>query len=499
MARLDRDRECVIVRIVYDGTARSGKTTTLRALGASLGRQVETPAEAEGRTLFFDRLDYTGGRFDGYAIRCQVVSVPGQASLQRRREALLAEADAVVFVADTSAAGYGASLEALRRSLAAIGDRTSPVGLVVQANQRDRLDAVAIGRVRADCASLSPHLAVTESTAVNGLGVRETFVFAVRLALDRVRELQQTGRLEVGRPDVECADDLFVALQQDAEAERPQGAGTAALGAEPASFGRTWTSPPPAQESAPARQSAPWPPDRSVSSGLIWPPIAGRIALHEATEGAPVDPIRRPDGSWANEDEAPWRLHSDLEALYFDLEEGRAALIEWARHHAAIAQVLSRRSIVLARAAPGAWRLWQLVASIPSLESGVRQAWNEGTPESIAGVLLSAAKRSLDVQARLAETPLAKLGTFGNLAVENGLTVFSGLFPTRIGPADAEPFGAESAGEILRHHLAPILRDLAAARSWEHNLKIVVEIRRRAEERGWSGIGEILCRLLPPA
>ena len=64
MARLDLDRDCVVVRIVYDGTARSGKTTTLRSLGVSLGREVETPAETEGRTLYFDWLDYTGGRFD---------------------------------------------------------------------------------------------------------------------------------------------------------------------------------------------------------------------------------------------------------------------------------------------------------------------------------------------------------------------------------------------------------------------------------------------------
>ncbi|MEP7008684.1 MAG: GTPase domain-containing protein [Acidobacteriota bacterium] len=487
------------MRIVYDGTARSGKTTTLRSLGVSLGREVETPAETEGRTLYFDWLDYTGGRFDGRAIRCQVVTVPGQTSLEHRRKKLLFDADAVVFVADTSAAGYPASLAALRESLIELAERQPPVGLVVQANQRDRLDAVPIAKVRTDCAALSLNLAVTESSATSGLGVRETFVFAVRLALDRVRELQQSAQLVAGRPEVDDATALFAELTTGEASEsslRTWAAGVE-VSAEPR-FKSGGAARSAAERPTPAHQSAPWPPAASVPSGLIWPPVAGRFMLHEAAE-AELAPIRRTDGSWANEEGSSWRLHSDLEALYFDLDEGRSALIDWARHHAALAPLLSRRCIVLARAAPRAWRLWQLVLSHPSLDADVRRIWGAGTPESIASVLLEAAKRSLDVQPRLAATPLAELGSLGNLTVEGGLTVYGGLFPAKIGRAAAEDGAAESAGEILRHHLAPILRDFVTARAWEHNLKIVVEIRRRAEERGWAGIGEILCRLLPPA
>lgn len=485
------------MRIVYDGLARSGKTTTLSALGASLGREVETPAETEGRTLFFDWLDYTGGRFDGRAIRCQVVTVPGQTSLERRRKHLLKDADAVVFVMDTSAAGYAGSLTALRSALVEIGGRRPPVGLVVQANQRDRADAVPIAKVRAECSALSSNLAVTESSAVGGIGVRETFVFAVRLALDRVRELQQSRLLSEGRPEVDHAADLFAELQRGETIESPARvwAGGVEVSAEPwLKKGRAAH----AEGSTPSQQNAPWPPDASVPSGLIWPPVAGRFLLREAAE-IDLAPRRLPDGSWANDESASWRLHSELEALYFDLDEGRAALVEWARHHAAAGPLLSRRSIVLAQAAPRAWRLWQLVSSIPSLEAGVRQSWSQATPEAIASILLEAAKRSLDFQPRLAATPLAELGTFANLAVENGLTVYGGLFPAKVGRADPGSRIEESAGEILRRHLAPIVRDFAAAATWEHNLKVVVEIRRRAEERGWSGIGEILCRLLPPA
>lgn len=487
MARLDPKRDHLVVRIVYDGTALSGKTTTLRALGASLAREVETPAEADGRTLYFDWLDYTGGRFDGRPIRCQVVTVPGQASFEHRRKKLLQDADAVVFVADTSTAGYPASLAALKKAVAEIGDRRPPVGLVVQANQRDRPDAVAIGTVRADCTALSPNLAVNESSAPEGVGVRETFVFAVRLALDRVREFQRLGELPEQRPEVDDAAGLFAMLGEG----DPRPAETDAR-AKP----EPWRRGGPAAEGA-APQSAPWPPDAAVPSGLIWPPVAGRLLLHEAG-GAALAPGRRPDGSWEGQGDPRWRLHSDLAALYFDLEEGRAALVEWARGHAILGAALSsRRALALAPAAPGAWRLWQLVASLPSLESGVREAWRGGTPVDIAGTLLSAAKRCLDIRSRLAATPLAELGVLGNLAVEEGATVFAGLVPSKLERSDEIGGAEESAGEILRRHFAPMLGDFVAAGTWEHNLRIMVEVRRLAELRGWSGIGEILCRLFP--
>src|SRR5262245_57021158 len=91
----------VVVRVVYDGPALAGKTTSVRALARSLGRPVFSGEEAEGRTLHLDWMDYVGGRFEGYSIRCQVVAVPGQPALSSRRVKLLESADAVVFVADS--------------------------------------------------------------------------------------------------------------------------------------------------------------------------------------------------------------------------------------------------------------------------------------------------------------------------------------------------------------------------------------------------------------
>ena len=95
MALVDPTTDQIVVRIVYDGPALSGKTTSLKALARGVSSSLTTPAETAGRTLYFDWVDYVGGLFDGRQIRCQIVSVPGQRDLAERRRLLLETADAV--------------------------------------------------------------------------------------------------------------------------------------------------------------------------------------------------------------------------------------------------------------------------------------------------------------------------------------------------------------------------------------------------------------------
>ena len=106
MAVLDPRSDTVVIRVVYDGAPMAGKTTSVGALGRGLGSEVHSPAEVGGRTLYFDWLDYTGGLFEGRRIRCQIISVPGQATLAPRRRRLLESADAIVFVGDSAPAGF---------------------------------------------------------------------------------------------------------------------------------------------------------------------------------------------------------------------------------------------------------------------------------------------------------------------------------------------------------------------------------------------------------
>lgn len=197
MARLTPERDALVVRLVYDGPPRSGKTTSLRALAAGMARGVVSPREEDGRTLYFDWLEYTGGTFDGIPIRCQILSVPGQQELASRRHALLVEADAVVFVTNSTPEhlpGAAAHLRGLRDLLESMP--APRPGVIVQANHRDLPDALPLPALGEGLGL--DGLTVVESVATESEGTREAFVFAVRLALDRARELRRLGALPAG-------------------------------------------------------------------------------------------------------------------------------------------------------------------------------------------------------------------------------------------------------------------------------------------------------------
>jgi signal recognition particle receptor subunit beta len=196
MPELDRDTGRLLVRIAFDGPPLAGKTATLRSLGDLLDVPVESMDEAYGRTLWFDWMRYLGGMYDGRPIDCEVVSVPGQRALERRRRRILAEADAVVFVVDASPGGHEASLQAWRRFVAWRASRRHPPGVVVQANKRDLAGAWDADDVR-HALDLPEEVVVVESVATDSTGVRRAFVFAVREAIRLTqRVLVEDGPLE---------------------------------------------------------------------------------------------------------------------------------------------------------------------------------------------------------------------------------------------------------------------------------------------------------------
>lgn len=176
------DSNPVTIRIVFDGAPLAGKTTAAYALSKTLGVEAETPVDdIGGRTMWFDWMSYTGGRHEGKPIRAELVTVPGQQSLNERRRHLLEWGDVVVFVADSSPEALSDTtrqFHKLRRDLEQLGER--PV--ICIANKRDVDDAVALDQMRAEL-GLDDDEALIEGVAKSGAGVRQAFVFAVRAAL----------------------------------------------------------------------------------------------------------------------------------------------------------------------------------------------------------------------------------------------------------------------------------------------------------------------------
>jgi signal recognition particle receptor subunit beta len=503
LALLDVDRQVIVIRIVYDGPALSGKTTTLRALAGSLGRELFSGDEAEGRTLYCDWLDYTGGRFDGYPIRCQVVSVPGQRLLRERRRRLLAEADAVVFVAEGSRPGLIASARMLLSLNQMLHEGIQPrPGTVVQVNKRDAVDALSMGEVRAALA-VGDGFAITESVATAGAGIRETFVLAVRLALDRVRELIGRSALPKGRPDVDSGAALLDALRSD-ERDAPLRAGTSAasslavapvalreaLAAEGSAPGPTASIP----RRVSTESSPPLLPSSAIPGGMIWPPVDGRIVLHEAVASAPPIELLA-DGSWMAVSGEEWCLYSHSADECADVDGSRSKLIDWARWHVGCDKWLSpRRCILAADAGGGAWRLWQVVGAERTLRLALRQVLSRADPEDVARGLVELSHALAAAVSACAQRGLS-------CSVDNVGYVESGLAYVGMAPAAGALTGhlAATSGptfeEKLRAEFGPTIVQVMSG-SDRDVPRVLHHLTIAAAAAGQTRIGEVVAALL---
>ncbi|MEO0459368.1 MAG: ADP-ribosylation factor-like protein [Myxococcota bacterium] len=344
--------EDLVVRIVYDGPPLAGKTTSMRQLAKKLGSSVVTPEEIAGRTVYFDWLDYVGGAFDGRPIRCQIIGVPGQDQFVRRRRHILEQADAVVFVMDTRREAFDLSLAMLAEIAPRCQSREPPVGIVIQANKQDAPDRVPTEELLEAVQALSS-APVVDTAATRGSGVRESFVFAVRLALDRVAAMQANVQSEA--PKMRSAEHLLEQLAL--EAPRRTRAVT---------------------DRSRRDQEVVFRVDPDLPSGFVWPPVDGRMRLKGVAD-AGLDVAADADGNWWAT-AGSWKGSSLRQMVYPNAEAGRKTLVDWARLHGALHPHLSPdRLLVLAEAGRGRTRLWQLVRASTSIADRLERVLSEGS------------------------------------------------------------------------------------------------------------------------
>jgi hypothetical protein len=179
---------------VYYGPALGGKTTNLQELHRLLDPRATTKLlsvkTADDRTLFFDLLPFDLGEIQGYKVALKLYTVPGQVRYDTTRRIVLAGADAVVFVADSSRAREAenrGSLDDLRNNMRANRLDPARVPVLLQFNKQDVPDAATpeevAGWLGTDAATGLP------AVAVRGEGVLETFVAATRQMLERLASL----------------------------------------------------------------------------------------------------------------------------------------------------------------------------------------------------------------------------------------------------------------------------------------------------------------------
>ncbi|MEW6137755.1 MAG: GTPase domain-containing protein [Thermodesulfobacteriota bacterium] len=184
-----QDKE-ISFKIVYYGPGMSGKTTNLMYIHSALDKErtgeIVILDTQEERTLFFDFFPLELGRIEGYSVRFNMYTVPGQVFYEASRRLILEGADGVVFVADSQKSRLEENIESftmLQKSLSGFGVDWTRFPLVLQYNKRDLSDLLPLGTLEGQLGLNG--LPIFEAVAVEGRGVMETIRTASRQVIEK--------------------------------------------------------------------------------------------------------------------------------------------------------------------------------------------------------------------------------------------------------------------------------------------------------------------------
>lgn len=179
----------ITIKIVYYGPGLSGKTTNLQYLHSILdpktkGKLLSLATEAD-RTLFFDFLPVELGKIRDFSIRFQLYTVPGQVRYDATRKLVLRGADAIVFVVDSQREMREQNIESLNNmheNLIANNINPDDIPLILQYNKRDLSNVLSVDELNKDL-NENRKYEYTESIAIDGTGVEDTFQNITKIAL----------------------------------------------------------------------------------------------------------------------------------------------------------------------------------------------------------------------------------------------------------------------------------------------------------------------------
>jgi mutual gliding-motility protein MglA len=199
MATISASTKTVSMKVVYYGPGLCGKTTNLVKLHtrfpeAQRGALIKLDTETE-RTLFFEYFLANMGSIDGYNVKVNYFTVPGQSFHNATRSVVLDGADGVVFVADSSPLREEANLvsfDNMRENLARFNRKLEDIPLVFQWNKRDVPKAISEKTLHK---ALNPKgFPSFPAVASEGKGVWETEQAILKLSLEKLQGQQSKAR-----------------------------------------------------------------------------------------------------------------------------------------------------------------------------------------------------------------------------------------------------------------------------------------------------------------
>ncbi|MCC6671814.1 MAG: hypothetical protein IT458_12180 [Planctomycetes bacterium] len=190
-------------KLVYYGVGMGGKTTSLQAVHRIMCPRNEVQLVSinteEDSTLLFDFLPINLGQVEGFKIRIQGFTVPGQPKYKLMRKYVLSGADAVVFVVDSQSSRLEEnkqSLDSLFTNLRLNGLDAAKLPIVVQYNKRDLDDILTEDQLNRHF-QFRPDVHAFPSVAVEGQGVFETFVHAAGILVENKVRQYNLGKGQV--------------------------------------------------------------------------------------------------------------------------------------------------------------------------------------------------------------------------------------------------------------------------------------------------------------
>jgi signal recognition particle receptor subunit beta len=147
MAFINLKSKIIQVKIVYYGPGRGGKTTNLEYIYRKFHQRIKSEmvtVKTHGdRTLIFDFLPFDIGVINGYQIKIQLYTVPGQVKYNATRRLVLRGVDGIVFVADAMAVRREKNIQSLKNlqeNLASYKKNLQTIPWVIQYNKMDLVE-----------------------------------------------------------------------------------------------------------------------------------------------------------------------------------------------------------------------------------------------------------------------------------------------------------------------------------------------------------------------
>jgi signal recognition particle receptor subunit beta len=417
----DPESKKLIVRVVYDGPGMAGKTTNLQQISAIFGAircsELYSGMTAASRTLYLDWMQLDGGVVCGHDLRCHVLTVPGQAILNRRRQMILSMADSIVFVVDSSEDGLREALPMWRSMPASTRSPAAGVPVLIQANKQDRPGALSVAALR-ERWKLDPTIPVIAANAASGDGVRETVVLAIRGAAVLLQgELTTTGIVELeGTYETGREIERRIVAAERAQQSSPLDALQRATPPLPSVRSREGDETPPPVPSPrlsgtserdasgglieadePAHEERVTLPTAEVPRGLVWPAVEGRNTLRQVPFAEAVRrTAKRPSGARGRVGHSEailfkagiWCLKTSKKRRFTSAEEARSELSRLAHNKLELGTLCVPRTVLIAQPDPDeSYSIWTISPWQTTLANQLEAAAKNQDEQALSDVL----------------------------------------------------------------------------------------------------------------